>query len=224
MSTRITFQAALMLAIAAATVGTATAQTPKSAPAVQAKPADTSLLKGKALLDALRTGGYVIYFRHFETGADFADQVTADIANCWSQRQVNSNGFRDARRIGRFFYDQKIAVSRVLASPFCRTWQSADLAFGRHERIAALQILPFKDYTPEQNAVMKTGVMPFLTTIPAAGTNTVVMAHDDNLVAAGGPLLEIQGEAAILKPDGRDGFTVVARLKPDQWTLLATQK
>ena len=90
-------------------------------------------LTGPALLQELKKGGYVIYFRHFETGADFADQVTADVNNCWSQRQINSNGFNDARRVGKFFYDQHIPVDRVVASPFCRTWQSADLAFGRHE-------------------------------------------------------------------------------------------
>jgi phosphohistidine phosphatase SixA len=178
-------------------------------------------LKGKALLAELKKGGYVIYFRHFETGADYADQVSADVANCWTQRRLNTQGFRDAQRIGKFIYDQKIAVSRVVASPFCRTWQSADLAFGRHERVEALKILPAKDYTPEQNAVMKAGVMPFLATIPATGSNVVVMAHDDNLTAAGGPLLEVQGEAAIIKPDGKGSFEIVARLKPDQWTLLA---
>jgi hypothetical protein len=31
------------------------------------------------------------------------------------------------------------------------------------------QILPSKGYTPEQNAVMKDGVMPFLSTVAAAG-------------------------------------------------------
>jgi hypothetical protein len=181
-------------------------------------------LKGRALLDELKKGGYVIYFRHFETGQDYADQVTADITNCWTQRRLNTQGFRDAQRIGKFIYDQKIAISRVVASPFCRTWQSADLAFGRHERIDVLKILPSKDYTPEQNAVMKDGVMPFLATIPAAGTNVVVMAHDDNLTAAGGPLLDIQGEAAIIKPDGKGSFDIVARLRPDRWTLLSGQK
>jgi hypothetical protein len=55
----------------------------------------------------------------------------------------------------------------------------------------------------------------------ATGSNVVVMAHDDNLTAAGGPLLEVQGEAAIIKPDGKGSFEIVARLKPDQWTLLA---
>ena len=175
------------------------------------------------MLAALKSGGYVVYFRHFETGQDFADQVTADITNCWTQRRVNAAGFRDAQRIGKFFYDQNIPVGRVVASPFCRTWQSADLAFGRHERIDALKILPFKDYSPEQNAVMKAGVMPFIAATPAAGTNTIVMAHDDNLTAAGGPLLDVQGEAAILKPDGKDGFAVVARLKPDQWIILGTK-
>jgi hypothetical protein len=176
--------------------------------------------KGKALLAELKKGGYIIYFRHFETGQDYADQVTADVANCWTQRRINTQGFRDAQRIGKFIYDQKIAVSRVVASPFCRAWQSADLAFGRHERVEALKILPSKDYTPEQNAVMKNGVMPFFAMAPAAGTNVVVMAHDDNLTAAGGPLLDIQGEAAIIRPDGKGGFEVIARLKPDQWSQL----
>lgn len=179
-----------------------------------------SKLNGQALVDELKKGGYVIYFRHFETGADFADQVTADIEDCWSQRQINGNGFRDARRVGKFFHDARIPVGRVVSSPFCRTWQSADLAFGRHEIVQALKILPSKDYTPEQNAVMKAGVMPFIGAPPAAGTNVVVMAHDDNLTAAGGPLLEKQGEAAILKPDAAAGFTVVARLKPHQWAQL----
>ncbi len=95
------------------------------------------------------------------------------------------------------------------------------MAFGRHERIDALKILPAKDYSPEENAVMKAGLLPFVATAPAAGTNVVVMAHDDNLTAAGGPLLEVQGEAAVIKPDGKGGFTTVARIKPDQWTLLA---
>lgn len=178
-------------------------------------------LKGKALLAALKTGGYVVYFRHFETGADFADQVTADIDNCWTQRNVNAQGLRDAQRIGKFFYDQKIPVGRVLSSPFCRTRHSADLAFGRYERIDGLKILPSKDYTPEQNAVMKAALVPFLS--GEAGKNTIIMAHDDNLVAAGGPLLDVQGEAAVLKVDGKGGYSVVARLKPDQWRLLGAK-
>ena len=162
-----------------------------------------------------------LYFRHFETGADFADQVNANIDDCWTQRRINSAGFRDATRIGKFFHDQKIPVSRVVSSPFCRTWQSADLAFGHHERVDALKILPSKDDTLEQNATMKAGLMPFISAEPAAGTNVVVMAHDDNLTAAGGPLLDVQGEAAVIKADGKGGFSVVAKLKPGQWTLLA---
>lgn len=189
-------------------------------PEANAKGVIANAPKGRVLLAELKKGGYIIYFRHFETGQDYADQVTADVANCWTQRRINTQGFRDAQRIGKFIYDQKIAVSRVVASPFCRAWQSADLAFGRHERVDALKILPAKDYTAEQNAVMKAGVLPFLATVPAAGTNVVVMAHDDNLTAAGGPLLDIQGEAAIIMPDGKGSFEIIARIKPDQWTQL----
>ena len=109
----------------------------------------------------------------------------------------------------------------MLSSPFCRTRHSADLAFGRYERIDGLKILPSKDYTPEQNAVMKAAFVPLLAA--EAGMNTIIMAHDDNLVAAGGPLLDVQGEAAVLKVDGMGGFSVIARLKPDQWRLLGAK-
>ena len=191
------------------------------AAALPAALAQTTSLKGSDLAEALRQGGYVIYFRHFETGRDTPDQVTAEVGDCWTQRNLNVAGFQQAQAIGRSFHRLRIPVSRVVASPFCRAWQSADLAFGRHERIDALKLPPAKDYSPAQIELMRDGLMPFLAMAPAAGTNLVIMAHDDNLPAAGGPDLPRQGDAVILKPDGGGGFAVVAQLAPDAWAKLA---
>lgn len=181
-------------------------------------------LKGKALVDALKQGGHVIYFRHFETGADTADQHLATLGQCATQRQLNESGARQAVRMRDAYVALAIPVGEVLASPFCRAWQSADLAFGRHTLNDGLKLPPSKDYTDADKRAMRDVLVPLLAKEPPRGTNTVIMAHDDNMPAAGGPEIKTQGEAVIVKPDGRGGFTVVAILKPGRWTSLARQQ
>ncbi|MCL2924237.1 MAG: hypothetical protein MGF17_06310, partial [Trichodesmium sp. MAG_R04] len=49
-------------------------------------------LSGTNLLNALKQGGYVIYFRHAQTEKDYADQVTAVMGNCSTQRVLSEVG------------------------------------------------------------------------------------------------------------------------------------
>lgn len=51
---------------------------------------------------------------------DYSDQVTADVTNCWTQRRVNSQGFRDAQRIGKFIYDQQLTAPFNSLAPTSR--------------------------------------------------------------------------------------------------------
>jgi hypothetical protein len=168
-------------------------------------------------IEALRQGGYIIYFRHFETGADTPDQHLVRLEDCSTQRQLNEQGVRQAVRVRNAFQAMKFPVGEVLASPFCRAWQSADLAFGRHVKIDGLKLPPSKDYTDADKAAMRAALLPLLGKDPAPGRNTVIMAHDDNMPAAGGPEIRTQGEAVILRPDGKGGFGVVALIKPGRW-------
>ena len=178
-------------------------------------------LSPKQAIEAIRQGGYTLYFRHFETGADTADQHVATLTNCASQRQLNARGARQAIEVREAFVALKIPVGDVLASPFCRAWQSADLAFGRHTRIDGLKLPPSKDYTEADKRAMRDALLPLLAKAPAAGTNTVIMAHDDNIPAAGGPEIKTQGEVVVIKPDGKGGFVVVAQIKPGYWRKAA---
>lgn len=175
-------------------------------------------------IEALKAGGYIVYFRHFETGADFPDQHTTTLGQCATQRQLNEKGAHQAIQVRHAFVKLGIPVGDVLASPFCRAWQSADLAFGRHVVVDGLKLPPSKDYTEADKKTMREALLPLLSKSPAAGTNTVIMAHDDNLPAAGGPEIKTQGEAVIVKPDGQGGFAVVAALKPSQWRGLIEQR
>ena len=54
--------------------------------------------------------------------------------DCDNQRPLTDKGRAEAREIGAAFRELKIPVARVLASPRCRTMETAMLAFGRAER------------------------------------------------------------------------------------------
>jgi phosphohistidine phosphatase SixA len=177
-------------------------------------------LSGAQLVTALRKGGYVIFLRHTKTEVDYADQVFARMGYCATQRVLGEAGWRQAREIGRAFQQLKIPVGLVYSSEYCRAWQTADLAFGRYKKMPGLNFAPAEEYTDAQVAQMREGILPFLTTPPAAGTNTILVGHDDVFEAATEIYPEPQGVAFVVQPDGAGKFEVIARIPPDQWLQL----
>lgn len=174
-------------------------------------------LSGQALVNALKGGGYVIYFRHAQTEKDYADQIKAKMGDCSTQRMLSEAGWQQSRQIGMGFEKLGIPVGQVYSSEYCRAWQTADLAFGRYQTNAGLNFAPAEEYTEQQVAQMRAGVMPLLTAVPAKGTNTVIVGHDDVFDAATGIYPEPQGVAYILKPDGKGGFEIVANVLAQEW-------
>lgn len=180
-------------------------------------------ISGKALLSALKQGGYVIYFRHAQTVKDYADQADPNMSlgECSTQRQLSQKGIQDARDIGAAFTTKGIPVSRVISSEYCRAWQTANLAFGRYDKKdSRLNFLPYEDYTDDLVALMKKNVTPLLTAMPERGSNTVIVGHDDIFESATGIYPDPQGIAYVIKPDGQGGFSLVANLLPGEWAQL----
>ena len=177
-------------------------------------------LSGAELLSALQEGGHVIYFRHAQTEKDYADQVTADVNNCSTQRTLSEKGWQQAEAIGEGFEANSIPVGKIISSEYCRAWQTAKLAFGQYEKNPALNFLPFEDYTDEQVEQMKSNVMPLLTAVPESGTNTVIVGHDDIFESATGIYPDPQGMAYVVTPDGNGSFEVVANILPEEWSQL----
>jgi phosphohistidine phosphatase SixA len=182
---------------------------------------EPNFLPAPKALELLKTGGYILYFRHFETGADTPDQIKAQIGDCATQRQLNARGASQAIAVRDAVQKNGLPVSTIYASPFCRAWQSADLAFGKHTLVDGLKLPPAKDYSPEQTAQMKSVLLPLLTASVPAGGNVVIMAHDDNLPASGGPEIKQQGEAVVIKPTAGNGFEVVGHIAPKAWYAMA---
>ncbi len=174
------------------------------------------MLSPDLLADELAKGGLVLYIRHAQTEKDYADQVTADPALCGSQRVLSEAGWHQARDIGAAVAALSIPVGEVLSSEYCRAWQTADLAFGTYAKTPALNFEPAESYSSAQTAAMRDRVLPLLLAPVAAGTNRVIVGHDDPFEAATGIYPEPQGVAYVLRADGGE-LTVLGSIPPDGW-------
>ena len=169
------------------------------------------------LADALRDSGHVIFIRHAHTERDYADQVSAAMGDCSSQRTLSEAGWSEAREIGDAFDRLGIPVGNVISSQYCRGWQTADLAFGRYVKTPDLNFEPAAEYTDEQFAAMRDRVVPCLIQVPAGGVNTVLVGHDDPFEAATGIYPEPMGVTFVIAPDGDGSFELVGSIAPDGW-------
>ncbi|NJO55840.1 MAG: histidine phosphatase family protein [Rhodospirillales bacterium] len=174
-------------------------------------------LSDAALIDALKSGGYVIFIRHATTEKDYADQVSAVMGDCSTQRVLSEAGWQEAKDIGAAFTVHNIPIGAVYSSQYCRAWQTADLAFGRYIQNASLNFEPAEEYTEAQTAAMRDRMMPLLSKAPAEGFNTVVVGHDDPFEAATGIYPDPMGVTFVLKPDGQGAFRIIAKVEPDGW-------
>ncbi len=185
-------------------------------PLLAALPALAQDAAADDLIAALQGGGHVIYIRHAQTESDYADQVTADPENCATQRVLSRTGWQQALHIGAMFDGHSIPTSDVIASQYCRAWQTAGLAFGTYTETPALNFEPAEDYTDAQFEAMRMRVEPLIAAPLAEGTNRIIVGHDDPFEAVTGIYPEPQGVAYVLRvEDGQ--ISVVGSIAPDAW-------
>lgn len=184
--------------------------------------APPNVLSNQKLLEALRGGGYVIYFRHSITDLSTTDTDRDHLENCAAQRKLSGEGRRLMRNIGAAAKRLGIHVSKVLSSPYCRSIETAKLAFGRAEVTDDL----VNTVTADEETVARKAqaLKKLLSTPPAAGTNTVLSSHSGNLQEATGIWPKPEGVAIVFKPEGGGQFSYVARIEPAQWGRWAHQK
>lgn len=165
------------------------------------------------LVEMLRQGGYVIYFRHAATDRGGVDSIDLPPER---QRNLSEQGIADSKAIGEAFRALDIPVGEVLASPFERCKDTVRLAFGRVQaRRELLGLLSDDAGTEERAAYLRRQ----LRTPPAAGKNRIISAHYSNIQRVAGVTLA-EGEAAVFRPVDAGDFELVAVLMPDDWSRL----
>ena len=204
--------AALVLALAAC--GTE-ATPPAASPTAQ-------LLEGEALLGVLAEGGLVLYLRHTETTEGGVDSVDT-LGDCTAQRELSDEGRADAREIGEAIRALDVPVGRVIASPFCRTVETAELAFDEVTTDPALLALASTakagDTDPRRT---EAAALALIASEPADGTNTVLVGHVSNVQPVTGVAPE-EGGTAVFRPDGSGRVTLVGEVPPQGWQRLADE-
>ena len=176
-----------------------------------------SSMPKEALIKKMKKGGLVLYFRHASTEKDYADQVKADVNDGSTQRVLSEKGWHEAVHIGNAIRFYNIPVGKVISSEYFRAWQTAWLAFGQYEKNEDLNFLPFAEFTKEQMEKMKKRVVPFLSTKPEKGKNTVIVAHDDPFEAATGIYPDPQGICYVLEPKGKSAFKILGFVEAGAW-------
>jgi virginiamycin B lyase len=79
----------------------------------------------------LRMGGLVLVLRHAHTDQSKQDDDPVVVSDCSTQRNLSAKGRADARAIGRGARRLNLRIGKVLSSAYCRTLETARLAFGR---------------------------------------------------------------------------------------------
>lgn len=159
----------------------------------------------QALLERLRSGGYVVYWRHAATDHGQRDTGFSNMDDCATQRNLSAAGRADAQAAGALFADYGIVVGEVLSSDFCRNRDTAQLAFGRYTRVPALWNLPQARFGGHDPEALIASLRRRLASPPDAGSNTVIVGHNLNLQVAAGVVLD-EGDMAVFRPQGVRGF------------------
>ena len=173
-------------------------------------------LTGAALLAELRRGGYTLYFRH--TATDFSqNDARMVMGDCSTQRNLTNDGRAQARAIGEAMKSLKLPLGQVIASPFCRTLETAKLIAGNARANDAVRGSRGASGGPDYSALSA-----ILASAPEAGTLRLVAGHGNPFHAIAGPPHLEEGEAAVIRGDGKD-WVIVARVKSGEWETLPRQ-
>lgn len=166
------------------------------------------------LVERLRGGGHVIFLRHEHTDFDaLAGSESTDFTHCEGQRNLSPVGRESAKLLGKALGILKIPVEVVMSSPYCRSRQTAELAFGKAEVTHDLIGIPGGHGLSMKDMA---AALVRLTRLHAkAGPNAVLVGHFHQLLDLHHIYLQ-EGEAAVLLPDG-DTVKVLGRVLSVQW-------
>ena len=160
----------------------------------------------------LRAGGLVLFRHAIAPGG--GDPAGMRLGDCATQRNLDEAGRAQARRIGYAFRQAGVAVGAVLASAWCRTRETAALAFPGQARAEPAFDSFFADRGVAE--ARTEAARDIVLRWPGPGA-LVVVTHQVNITALtaslGTAIVPASGEGVVLRR--RDGGLVVAgRIRP----------
>jgi len=186
-----------------------------------------SVMPGRAadngkVVQALRAGGLVIVVRHGATFPDQADTDPLNFDNIAAQRNLNDKGKALAKAFGDAIRRAQVPVGKVYTSKYNRAYETAVIAgFKDIEKTADITEGGLV-VSPNENNRRVEAFRKLLATVPAPGTNTILITHKPNIVdALGKDWFDVkEGEASLFQPEN-GGYQLIARIQMEDWPHIA---
>ena len=178
--------------------------------------------EGKDIAQALRAGDLVIVVRHGATFPDQADTDPFNFDNITAQRNLNDKGKALAKAFGDALRQAGVPVGKVYTSKFNRAYETAVIAGFRDIEKTTDLTEGGLVVSPNENNRRAEAFRKMLASAPKAHTNTILITHQPNIIAAlGKDWFDVkEGEASIFRP-ANGGYTLVARVQMDEWPRIA---
>ncbi|MBC7803553.1 MAG: histidine phosphatase family protein [Candidatus Parcubacteria bacterium] len=158
----------------------------------------------------------MLYIRHTSTDFSRNDAGMKSYEDCAGQRPLTDKGRDEARAIAGHLRRLGIPIDRVFASPFCRTMETAMLAFGKAEKTADARGGPLQADDPKRYDALRR----LLSEAPAKDGNNVISSHGNPFFALFGAPYLAEGEIAVVRPGGKDGYAHAGRIRLEDWQAL----
>src|SRR5215468_2825803 len=174
------------------------------------------------VVQALRAGGLVLVVRHGATFPDQADTDPLNYDNIAAQRNLNDKGKALAKAFGDALRQAGVPIGTVYTSMYNRAYETAVLA-GFKDIVKTLDVTEGGlVVSPNENNRRAEALRKMLTVVPKAGTNSILITHQPNIIAAlGKDWFDVkEGEASIFRPQN-GSYTLVARVQMDEWPRIA---
>ena len=186
--------------------------------------AQAESLTGAALVATLRHGGCVILMRHASSPPTPPTTASAEPTNTKLERQLDETGRSSALAMGEAIRTLTIPIGEVWSSPTYRAQETVRLANLPDPAVAA----ELGDGERSMQAIAKGQTVWLQAKVaerPRAGTNTIIVTQNPNIVGAFGQNASglAEGEALVLRPTGTGEDEIVGRVKIQEWPALASQ-
>ena len=89
------------------------------------------------VISLLKEEGKIIFIRH-SIAPGGGDPENFSLNDSSTQRNLSKKGIEQSKQIGEFFKKNKVIISKVLSSQWCRCKDTAFHAFGKYEEFFAL--------------------------------------------------------------------------------------
>jgi len=167
-------------------------------------------IANNALWDSLKAGGKVILMRHapVEQGSVYGNPLLRD-PSCKNERNISNEGRHKTRLLAKKFREYNIPVSKVLHSPFCRTTDTAKIAFGNTKAADYISLIEILD--PQAQA-KQTEILNQVISSYANKGNLILVTHQPNINAISFELLK-HLDILVIKPTGDGEFEELGVIK-----------